>query len=143
MPRWMAISALVLLSAAHPAAADYGRGVAAWARADYGAAAREFTASAEAGDSESQYMLGRLYALGLGVPRDFVRAWQWLDLAARQGNAEARMERDDMAAILTPAQLAEARGTAAPADQQTAEAPPPQGGTVLLVPRTGEVRSVP
>jgi localization factor PodJL len=138
----------LLLGTSAPAVADYARGVAAWGSGDYAAAAREFTASAQAGDAESQYMLGRLYALGLGEPRDFVRAWQWFDRAAAQGNGEARMARDDIAAILTPQQLATAEAAVRPAQpqppaqQQTAEVPVLRGG-VVLVPRTGEVRSVP
>jgi TPR repeat protein len=42
------------------------------------------------------------------VERDYVQALFWLDLAAAQGNAEARDIRGQIAARMTPALIAEA-----------------------------------
>lgn len=35
------------------------------------------------------YRLGRLYAAGSGVPKDYVEAFDWYKRAAAKGNAEA------------------------------------------------------
>ena len=44
--------------------------------------------------------------LGDGVPQNNVRAYAWWSVAAAQGNEEARGNRDTMAVMLTPDQLA-------------------------------------
>ena len=46
--------------------------------------------SAEEGDAEAQYKLGRCYANGLGVEIDMVEAVRWFTLAAEQGDAMAQ-----------------------------------------------------
>ena len=46
----------------------------------------------------AQSVLGYLYALGQGVEQDDVKAYLWLDLAARAGDATARRNLD----MLTP-----------------------------------------
>lgn len=53
--------------------------------------------------------LGYLYAEGLGVPRDYVQAFMWFQLAADQGDDEAAYNRDVLAARMTPAQIADAQ----------------------------------
>jgi hypothetical protein len=44
---------------------------------------------ADQGDAEAQFDLGLAYILGWGVPQDYVRARQWFEKAAGQGNARA------------------------------------------------------
>ena len=44
-----------------------------------------------------------------GVPQDYVRAHMWYNLAAAQGDENGRKYRDDVAAIMTPEQIAEAQ----------------------------------
>ncbi|HTH15917.1 MAG TPA: peptidoglycan-binding protein [Magnetospirillum sp.] len=162
-PRF-ALAVLFGLALSLPAAADYRRGVEAWGRGDFATAARYFLPDAQAGDSESQYMMGRLYSLGDGVPKDFVQAWVWFDRAARQGHQLAREARDSMNYVLTDAQLAQARAleaplpvvaarpepAVAPVQQAQAAAPsPPQAAArpqveqrqVVVVPRQGVVSS--
>jgi len=46
--------------------------------------------AAEQGDAHAQGLLGAVYYYGHGVPRDDVRAAQWLQKAAEQGLAEAQ-----------------------------------------------------
>lgn len=141
------LAAVVLALPAGAALGDYRSGVAAWGRGDFAAAARDFRPAAETGDAEAQYMMGRLYSLGDGVPRDFVRAWQWFDRAARQGHAAAAEARQSLDQVLTDAQRAQARGQdAAPAAVTRAPSPPPPAAVtadaarpVLLVPRRGAV----
>lgn len=134
----------LLWLAALPARADYVAGVRAWGRGDFATAAREFLPAAQAGNAEAQFMMGRLHSLGDGVPEDWTQAWAWFDRAARQGHDEARLARDGLQAILTPAQLAAARAILAPPRAQIALAvPPSENRQVVLVPRTGAMAPLP
>ena len=45
---------------------------------------------AEEGDAEAQYLLGRMYFAGKGVPKDHAESVKWYRRAAEQGNAEAQ-----------------------------------------------------
>lgn len=152
MTRLLPCLALLALAVPAPAAlADYRSGVEAWGRGDFAAAARDFRPAAEAGDAEAQYMMGRLYSLGDGVPRDFVRAWLWFDRAARQGHQDAAQARQGLDHVLNAGQLAEAHALARPMPMpvpapEIAAAPPaivtrdPSAARpVLLVPRQGAV----
>src|SRR3546814_6192393 len=67
-----------------PAAADYSGGMAAYRAERYFEAYHQFRSTAEAGEVESQYMLGRLYAEGSGVRQDLVKAYKWFSLADRK-----------------------------------------------------------
>jgi hypothetical protein len=173
MPRRFAVLLALALLLPVPGLADYAGGVAAWGRGDYGEALRRFRPSAEAGDAESQFMLGRLYAMGLGVPQDFIQAWVWHDRAARQGHREALDSLRNLEQVLTPAQLAQARAAGPPEPREKVPAidtgafmvggaeqvgPPPgdgggggrggggrgdDGRVVVLNPRTGRVAGEP
>ena len=50
----------------------------------------EWKRKAEAGDAKGQYLLGVMYALGDGVPKDAAKAVEWQQKAAAQGNADAQ-----------------------------------------------------
>jgi TPR repeat protein len=54
-------------------------------------------------------MIGLTYAYGLGVPRNMVEAYMWLDLAAASGDLNAGALRDSLARAMEPDQLADAR----------------------------------
>ena len=54
---------------------------------------------AEKGVVEAQYDLGLLYSIGKGVPRDYVSAHKWFNLAALRGMAEAKDLRAELAAL--------------------------------------------
>jgi uncharacterized protein len=75
---------------------------------DLAEAARLYRAAAEQGIEDAQFNLGRLYAEGVGVPRDLVKAYLWFGLAAAHGRRGAEEWRHEVAAELTPEQLAEA-----------------------------------
>lgn len=159
MPRPFALLLLLLtVLSSRAALGDYQTGVRAWGQGDYAAAAAAFLPAAEAGEPESQYMMGRLFALGDGVPRDFVQAWLWFDRAARQGHAQAAQSRAMLEHVLNPQQLALARQLAMPpASAQPAPAPSPATPVreaprmvesraerpLLLVPRRGPVAVTP
>jgi TPR repeat protein len=87
-----------------------GRGV----RQDYAQAAAWFRKAANQGNLFAQADLGEMYRDGQGVPQDFVRAHMWFNLVA-SGASEASIrdqavrDRNELAAKMTPAQIAEAR----------------------------------
>ena len=56
--------------------------------------------------------LAAMYVGGRGVPRDYVQALKWLELAATKGDKNALKSRDDVANKMTPAQIAEAQDLA-------------------------------
>ena len=70
-----AVAVLAVLFAALPALAQTGA---------------ELRVRAEQGDAPAQFMLGRMYANGDGVPQDAAEAVRWYRLAAEQGLAEAQ-----------------------------------------------------
>ncbi len=79
---------------------------------DYAEAARWWHKAAEQGEPRAQNNLGAMYLKGEGVLQDYVQAHMWFNLAASTLTGELRGEavehRDDIAAEMTPAQLAEA-----------------------------------
>ncbi len=58
-----------------------------------------------AGSVDAQIRLAKMYDKGLGVPKDYVKAYAWYNIAASQGNAAARASRDAIEAILTSSQV--------------------------------------
>jgi len=72
-------------------------------------AAKWYLRAAKQGDISGQGNLGILYELGNGVTQDFVQAHMWLNLAASQGDKDAAKNRDRVAGMMTPAQIAEAQ----------------------------------
>jgi uncharacterized protein len=50
-----------------------------------------------------------MYANGRGVPQDYIIAHMWLNLAAASGDKNAVTNRDRVAALMTPTQVAEAQ----------------------------------
>ncbi len=79
---------------------------------DYVTAANWFRKAADQGNGEAQSLLGLMYVMGNGVPQDYVSGHQWLNLAAARGFKDAAKVRDQIALIMTPAQIAEAQSLA-------------------------------
>jgi len=80
---------------------------------DYSEAVKWYRKSAEQGNVNAKINLGVLYEQGVpGFPRDVLQAHMWYNLAAAQGHADAGQLREDVAAKLTPAQVAEAQSMA-------------------------------
>jgi TPR repeat protein len=68
--------------------------------------------AAEQGDASAQFNLGVSYLNGQGVPQDYVQAHLWFNLAgvqATDSDKKAAEARDNVAALMTPAQVAEAQ----------------------------------
>ena len=67
---------------------------------------------AEKGVVEAQYDLGLLYSIGKGVPRDYVLAHKWFNLAAMRGSLEAKVYRKELSQEMDPNDVAEAQRAA-------------------------------
>jgi len=80
---------------------------------DFDSAARWFLRAAELGVRDSQFNLGILAAKGQGVPQDLGESYKWFALAAQSGDDDAASKRDDIANVLRPDQLENARGATA------------------------------
>ncbi len=93
-------------------AASFETGMDAYERGDYTVAFREFKTRAGAGDPDSQYMLGRLYARGAGVIQDYIQAHKWYNLASSRGHSKAADARDNIAKQMTAKQVARAQAQA-------------------------------
>jgi len=77
---------------------------------DYKMAGQWFLLAAHSGDIKAQENLGALYKNGLGVRRDYVKAYMWFAIAAaKQGDSEAATHRDQIARLMAPNQIEQAR----------------------------------
>ncbi len=84
---------------------DDGQGVAQ----DYAEAVKWYRKAAGQGYAQAQYNLGLMYYDGQGVSQDYVQAHMWSNLAAAKGDKTATKNRDIIAGVMTPTQLAEAQ----------------------------------
>src|SRR5215469_10939351 len=57
---------------------------------NYDAALRESRPLAEQGNAEAQVLVGKMYMMGQGIPRDRDQALKWFRAAAEQGNADGQ-----------------------------------------------------
>ena len=89
------------------------KGVQAYRAHDYVLAASWFEQAAEQGDSEAQFLLGRMHYDGNSLATDYVTAYQWFAIAAEYGQAVAGRYRDGLAGRMTEAQVTEAERRAA------------------------------
>ena len=72
--------------------AGLDEGLAALAKRDYAAAAKELLPLAERGNAEAQYRVGRMVEYGAGFPANKAQAIGWYRKAADQGHASAQQE---------------------------------------------------
>lgn len=80
------IFALGLHATAHAGLAE---GANAYNAKNYALALKEITPLAKAGNADAQHLLGLMYYMGRGVPRDYRQAFEWHHKAALQGKADA------------------------------------------------------
>lgn len=64
---------------------------------------------AYSGSSDAQYNVGKIYAEGIGVPRNYVQAYIWFNIASAGGSDKARKERDQLGTKMTSKQIADAQ----------------------------------
>ena len=81
---------IILLCAGISFAADLESAKRAYHQRDFSTAVKEFTTLAEQGNWEAQLILGKMYMLGQGVPKDSDLAIKWFRAAAVQGDSEAQ-----------------------------------------------------
>ncbi len=105
----LATLVLSICLAAPALAGPFEDGVAAYDRKDYAAALWIFRPLAEQGNASAQNNLGVMYAIGNGIPQDYVEAHKWANLAAARGNKVAKEFMDSIAARMTSDQIAEAQ----------------------------------
>ncbi len=72
-------------------------------------AVKWFRQAADEGYAEAQKHLGLTYASGDGIPQNYTRAYMWLSLAAAQDDKDAATQRDKVAQLMPPSQVAEAQ----------------------------------
>jgi TPR repeat protein len=80
---------------------------------DFAQAALWTRKAADQGHAGAQLSLGFMFREGQGVPQDDVQAHMWFSLASRAADSGIRLRatenRDELAAEMTPAQIAEAQ----------------------------------
>ncbi len=81
---------------------------------DYAQAAAWWRKAADQGDATAELCLGNMYKFGKGVLQDYVLAHMWFNLAGARSSMgvvhdEAVKSRDEIAATMTPDQIAEAQ----------------------------------
>jgi localization factor PodJL len=77
--------------------------------ADNERAASWFIKAAELGVKDSQFNLGILSAKGVGMKQDLGEAYKWFALVAQGGDKDAAAKRDEVAKMLSPAELEKAQ----------------------------------
>jgi TPR repeat protein len=65
-------------------------GANAYNARNYAVALKEISPLAKAGNPDAQHLLGLMYYMGRGVPRDYKQAFEWHRKAALQGKADAQ-----------------------------------------------------
>jgi TPR repeat protein len=76
---------------------------------DYAEAAKWYRLAVAQGHAGAQINLGVMYHSGQGVLQDYTKAHSLYNLAATKGNATAVKNRDSVAALMTPQQIADAQ----------------------------------
>ena len=82
--------ALVAFGVHASASAGFAEGANAYNAKNYSLALKEITPLAKAGQADAQHLLGLMYYMGRGVPRDYKEAMVWHRKAALQGKADAQ-----------------------------------------------------
>lgn len=74
---------------------------------DFQEAIKWYRLAAAQGHAGAQSSLGYMYYGGQSVTQDYVRAHMWFSLATTKGSGIAKKLRDKIAALMSPAQIAE------------------------------------
>ncbi len=85
-----ALAIALCLALPLPAQAEIETGRDLMDARDYPAAMAELLPAARAGNAEAEELIGVMYASGLGVAKDDVRAFEWYLRAAMKGHAGAQ-----------------------------------------------------
>jgi TPR repeat protein len=88
--RTLTAAILFALALHGTATAGLAEGATAYNARNYALALKEVTPLARAGNADAQHLLGLMYYMGRGVPRDYKQAFQWHYKAAEQGHPDAQ-----------------------------------------------------
>ena len=66
-------------------------------------------AAAEQGDTRAQEGLGSIYEAGLGIPKDYIQAYAWSNIAAAQGSRKAKELLEGITKEMTTADITRAQ----------------------------------
>ena len=75
------------------------------ARGDVAEMVAQYRRAASGGSAQAQFRLGELYSSGEGEKQNYLQAYIWFSLAAQSGHAGAAARRDQVAALLQPAEV--------------------------------------
>ncbi len=73
-----------------PALADLEKGRDFMETGKFGKALKELQPAARSGNADAEELIGVMYAMGLGVPRDDIRAFEWYLRASMKGHPGAQ-----------------------------------------------------
>ncbi len=76
---------------------------------DYEQAVKWYKYAAERGYRRAQHRLGTMYAKGLGVGRNYIKAYAWCEVSAAQKSKYAVRKLKKIEAYLNPAQISDAQ----------------------------------
>jgi len=82
---------LTLLVGNPVSSADLQKGLDTYVKGDYVTSLRELKPLAEQGNDVAQYVIGTMYFLGKGVPKNYETTIKWYRLSAKQGNPIAQL----------------------------------------------------
>ena len=83
---------IILISPLVTFASNYSDGMIAMENENYEKAVRLFRVAAENGDKFSQHCLGVILYQGQWVKQNYTEAFKWLNLAAKQGFSQAKLD---------------------------------------------------
>jgi TPR repeat protein len=98
-----------LLGTSAAFAGPWEDGMAAYNRGDYVPAVRVFRTLAEHGNAKAQNVLGVMFRKGEGVAKSPARARMWFSLAAKRGEAGARVELREVSRTMTTQEISQAK----------------------------------
>jgi TPR repeat protein len=88
--RKLTVAILFALGLHGSAMAGLTEGANAYNARNYAQALKEIIPLARAGNADAEHLLGLMYYMGRGVPRDYKQAFSWHYKAAVQGKADAQ-----------------------------------------------------
>ena len=100
---------VLLFSRADGWSADFQKDADADVEEDYAVALREWEHLAIKEDISAQYNLGVMYATGHGVIQNYNRTHMWYNIAASQGNARAKENKELVAKMMTRSDISTAQ----------------------------------
>src|SRR5215469_9200655 len=80
----------ILLSTRFLVGSDLASAKRMYEEKEYDAALKESRPLAEQGNADAQVLVGKMYMMGQGIPRDRDLAIKWFRAAAEQGNADGQ-----------------------------------------------------